>query len=253
MLTGFLLLAATASALQQSPVMHYRITINSTRNVDRSSSGVEAVGGAYSAVAFVTASTTMEAGGRMAHVVIDSARCQGLGLMSMAFDTIVGKQSRGARYDFAVGSRLEVVPRPTIDNTLTTLLGQTALMLFPTIVPDAKAGTAWADSLDTTMGDQSDKNHPIVTRWKVMTVRADTTIAEGDVRGALTSSGRMVGTGLITGTRHLTEVGGRLSTQTSTVSLETLMTAAEGTTGVSRGTGTTSLEIVAIGGARMTP
>ena len=103
------------------------------------------------------------------------------------------------------------------------------------------------------MGEQSDKNHPIVTRWKVMAVRADTTIAEGDVRGALTSSGRMVGTGLITGTRHLTEVGGRLSTQTSTVNLETLMTAAEGTSGVSRGTGTTSLEIVVIGGPKMTP
>ena len=132
MLTGFLLLAATAGALQQSPVTHYRITINSTRNVDRSSSGVEAVGGSYSAVAFVTASTTIEAGNRTAHVVVDSARCQGLGLMSMAFDTIVGKQSRGARFDFPIGSRLEVVPQATINNTLTRLLGQTALMLFPT-------------------------------------------------------------------------------------------------------------------------
>jgi acetyl-CoA carboxylase carboxyltransferase component len=103
------------------------------------------------------------------------------------------------------------------------------------------------------MGEQSDNNHPIITRWRVAKVADDTMVAEGDVRGAITASGRTVGTGLITGTRHMTAVSGMLSMQTSTVNLETLMVAAEGATRVTRGIGTTSLEIVVIPGARVTP
>jgi hypothetical protein len=252
MLTGFLLLATVAGALQQSPVIHYRITLKASRNLDRSSSGEDARGGSYSAVAFVTASVTSEPRGRVGHVVIDSVSCSGVGMMSMAWDSIVGKQSKGTRYDFPIGSRLEVLPVPTISNTLTNTLAQVALMLFPTIDPAATVGASWTDSLDTTMGDQADKNHPIITRWKVATVVADTTVAEGDVRGAMSSSGRIVGTGLITGSRHLTAVGGTLRMQTSTVSQETLM-AGEGANGITRGTGTTTLEIVAITGQRVTP
>lgn len=253
MLTGLLLFAATISAIQQGPAAHYRITLKANRNLDRSGSGEAARGGTYNAVAYVTATTTSEGGKRMGHVVIDSVTCNGTGIMSMAFDTIVGKQSRGARYVFPIGENLEVAPVPSISNTLTNALAQTALMLFPTVERTATIGSVWTDSLDTSsMGESGDKNHPIVTRWKVMAISGDTTVVEGDVRGALTWSGRVIGTGLISGTRHLTAVGGMLRSQKSTVNTETLM-AAEGATAITRGTATTVLEIVAIWPGRMTP
>ena len=79
MLTGILVLMATAGALQQgSPEAHYRITLKASRNVERTTSGEEARGGTYSAVAYVTATTTGEAGGRSGHVVIDSVKNRSL-------------------------------------------------------------------------------------------------------------------------------------------------------------------------------
>lgn len=246
MLTGILVLMATAGALQQgSPEAHYRITLKASRNVERTTSGEEARGGTYSAVAYVTATTTGEAGGRSGHVVIDSVKCSGTGWMSAAYDSVVGQRSRGARYDFRIGSHLEVVPVPSITNTLTNTLAQTALMLFPNIDPEAKAGATWVDSLDTsTMSDTPDRNHPVITRWRVTSAGTDSTIAEGNVRGTLASS-RMVSTGLVTGTRRMTVMSGRLHMQTSTTNQETLMVP-EGATAITTGTATTSLEIVRI-------
>jgi hypothetical protein len=254
MLTGFLMLAATAGALQQpSTPMHYQVTLKASRNVDRTANGDEARGGSYTAVAFVTATVSTEPKGRFGHVVVDSVRCSGTGIMSMAFDTVVGQQSRGARYDFPIGSRQEVLPTPSISNTLTNTLAQVALMLFPTLDSPATVGSTWTDSLDTSpMGDPSDRNHPIITRWKVTSASADTTVVDGDVRGALSSSGRVTGTGLISGTRRMTAVSGVLRLQTSTVMQETMMVAQDATA-VTRGTGSTSLEIVALPLQRMTP
>ena len=253
MLTGILVLAASLSALQQGPAAHYRISLKASRNLDRTASGEDARGGTYTAVAFVSATTTSEGGSRMGHVVVDSVRCSGTGMMSMAFDTIVGTRSRGARYDFPIGSRFEVVPTPSISNVLTNTLAQTALMLFPTMDTKVAAGATWTDSLDTSpMGDPDNKNRPIITRWKVVSVHGDSAVAEGDVRGAVTSTGRVVGTGLISGSRQLTAVGGVLRLQTSTVNQETMMVG-EGATAITRGTATTTLEIMAVWPGRMTP
>lgn len=247
MLTGFLVLVAAAGALQQGPpVAHYRIALKASRNIDRTASGEDAIGGTYSAVAFVTATTSSEAGGRFGHVVIDSVTCSGTGVMSMAYDSIVGRRSRGARYDFPIGSHLQVVPMPTISNTLTNTLAQTALMLFLKIDPDAKVGTTWSDSLDTsTMTDPSAQHRPLITRWKVMAAGADTTVAEGDVRGTISFTGRMISAGLITGTRHMTVDSGMLRMLTSAMSTETLMVP-EGATAITVGTAKTSLEIVMV-------
>jgi hypothetical protein len=246
MLSGFLALLATVSPLQQGPTMHYRITLKASRNIDRTANGEEALSGAYTAVAFVTATTTMESGGRVGHVVIDSVSCKGTGVMAEAYDTIVGRRSRGARYDFPIGLRLEVIPVPTITNTLTNTLAQTALMLFPNVSAGATVGTTWFDSLDTSpMTDPSARNRPIITRWRVTSAVADSTVAEGDVRGTLSSMGRMTSTGLIAGSRHLTVVSGELRLQTSTTNTQTLM-APEGATAITVGTATTTLEIIAI-------
>lgn len=245
MLNGILILAAFAGAMQQQPApMHYRITLKATRGVDRTANGDEAVSGTYMAVAFVTATTTTEAGGRVGHVVIDSVRCSGTGIMSMAYDTIVGTRSRGARYDFPIGSHLESVPLPTIGNTLTNTLAQTAVMLFPNIDPGARTGTTWVDSLDTSpMSDATPKPRPVVTRWRVVSAPGDSLLIEGDVRAAVPTNDRMTSTGLTTGVRHLTVVGGALRMQTSSTSSHTIM-APPGATVITSGSATTTLEIV---------
>ena len=246
MLTGLLALLATTAVLQQPPAeAHYRITLKASRNVDRTSSGEEARGGTYAAVAFVTVTASSEGARRVGHVVVDSVTCSGTGILSMTFDPVLGGQSRGARYDFPVGSHQEVIPTPTISNVLTNTLAQTALMLFPNIEPAAAVGVTWTDSLDTSpMGDPSDKNHPITTRWRVTGKSADSTFAEGDVRGTLSST-RVVSSGVVSGTRRLTVVAGALRMQTSTTNTETLMVP-EGATAITVGTATTTLEIVAI-------
>ncbi|MES1259636.1 MAG: hypothetical protein ABUL71_03505, partial [Gemmatimonadota bacterium] len=182
MLNGFLALAALATMQQQQAPAHYRITLKATRSVDRSANGEEAVSGTYTAVAFVTATTTTEAGGKVGHVVIDSVRCSGTGIMSMAYDTVVGARSRGARYDFPIGEHMAELPIPTIGNTLTNTLAQTAVMLFPNVEAGARTGSTWVDSLDTSpLADAGAKNRPVVTRWKVVSAPADSLILEGDV------------------------------------------------------------------------
>lgn len=247
MLTGFLVLAALAGSTQQSsnPV-HYRVTLKSDRHIDSTAAGEEARGGAYSVVAYMTATMTSDASQRMGHVIVDSVRCSGTGLMSMAFDSVVGPRSRGTRFDFPIGARSSVIPTPSISNSLTNTLAQTALMLFPTMAADLQVGVTWADSLDTSpMSDVPAKSRPIVTRWKVTAAGADTVAAEGDVRGSLTFSGRVLSTGLITGTRHIAVSGGVLRWQSSTTRQETLMVG-DGASTVTAGSGTTTVQIVVV-------
>ena len=248
MLHGLAVLVAIVGTLFQSPEpIHYRVTLKSDRHIDSTQNGDAGRGGTYNAVAFVTATITGTGAARMGHVVVDSVKCTGTGILSMAFDSSVGPRSRGTKYDFAIGSHSEAIPTPSQSNILTNTLGQVALMLFPTVGLGAQVGTAWTDSLDTSpMSDPTDKQHPLLTRWSVIAAGADTLAVDGAVRGALSSSGgQTVSSGVVTGTRHIVVAAGRLRWQASETKQETMM-AGSGARSITLGFGTTTLEIVAI-------
>ena len=203
MLTG-LLAVVMIGLIPRAPIpLHYRVELKSARRIDRSSS--DTAGGDFTAVAFMSATLRDTAGGRIGRVVIDSVTCSGTGLLSMAYDPVVGQRSAGAWYDvMLLTARPEQLPRPSIRNPLTEALAQVALQLFPPVHRRSAAGDAWIDTLDIrTATDRWSESRPAVTRWRVVSNDGAEEAIEGDVTVIVAVSGQVSGTGMIIGKRRM--------------------------------------------------
>lgn len=203
MLTG-LLAVVMIGLVPRTPIpLHYRVELKSARRIDRTPADTS--GGDFTAIAFMSATLRDTAGGQVGRVVIDSVTCSGTGLLSMAYDPVVGRQSAGAWYDVVLlAGRPEQLPRPSIRNPLTEALAQVTLELFPPVHRRSAAGDSWVDTLDIrTATDRWSESRPAVTRWKVVSNDGAEEAIEGDVTVIVAVSGQVSGTGMIVGKRRM--------------------------------------------------
>ena len=245
MLSQLLILTSMFSAQQAQDAEHYRVAFNATRQVERSRPGDTPQVGTYAALAFVSASSRMTSGSRMAHVVVDSVTSSGVGLTAMAYDPQVGRTAKGVTYDFAVSSHLDGLPTPSTMNPVSGSLSQAVAIMMPTRT-EFKKDQTWADTLDATPSPEAlVPESPVVTHWKVIFASADSVVVDGDMAGTISTNGRVLATSVVTGHRRMTLVGGVIKSASMQLNQQMLLLPPGGST-ITTMRGTTSVDIARI-------
>ncbi|MGH7582369.1 MAG: hypothetical protein ACREL5_03980 [Gemmatimonadales bacterium] len=236
------LLSAAVTSLPPSPPLHYRLELKGSLRFEGGAADTAGRNGDASAVVFLTATMRDSAGGRIAHVVIDSATCMGSGVLSMAFDSSVARRSRGAWFDVAlVGGARNETPEASIRNPLTGRVAPALRMLFAPHHPALGPKVAFADTIDVLASSQRWKQRtPTVTRWKVTEYDSAHAVLDGEVSGVATVTGQVLASGLVIGHRTIVlAADGTVQRSVFTTSQQTLL-APQDNSAIYRAVGTTT-------------
>ncbi len=243
----FLVVAAVLQPGVPAPALHYRLELTGTRQYQREHIGTDSasVGGDFTITAFIATTVRDSAGGRIGRLLIDSVRCSGTGLLSMAYDSSVGQASRGVWLDVALDQTDETAPAaPSTRNPVTSTIAQYARAFFVPAHARLSAGGTWADTIDVHISAQNySESGPTITRWKVVSVGPDATDLEATIVRMVAVSGRVSASGMVlgTGTVSLNRSGAvrRASVKTS----QQLLLANDGATEARTGQGSTTATI----------
>lgn len=244
-----LLLAAAAlfHPLTSPTPLHYRLRLAGTRQYEREHAIGDSgsVGGDFTITAFVSTTLRDSAGGRIGHVVIDSVRCGGTGLLSMAYDSSVGGNSGGVWLDVPLDQTDETAPpTPSTRNPVTSAIAQYARAFFAPEHVMLAAGDAWSDTLDLHVNTTNySQSGPTITHWKVVSVGTDGAELEATVAGVVAVSGRVSASGMILGTRTATVALDGVVRRASLKTSQQLLLANEGATEARTGQGSTTATI----------
>jgi hypothetical protein len=247
MLTALLAVVMVGVFPNAPIILHYRVELKAVRRFDRSST--DTTGGEYTATAFVSTTLRDTTGGQIGRVIIDSVTCSGTGLLSMAYDPAVGRNSKGVWYDVVlIKGGAEVLPKPSVRNPLTDAIAQVTLELFPPVNRKPAVGDAWVDTLDIrTATERWTESRPAITRWRVVPATGDEARIEGDLAVVVSVSGQVAGTGMIIGKRMMTVSAAGAIRSATLSTTEQMLAAGQNASEIRALRGTTSATVTLIG------
>jgi hypothetical protein len=243
MLSSLLSVAVLLHPAASPAPLHYRLHVTGMRQYERDD--LSTVGGEFDVMAYVTTTDRDSAGGRIGHVVIDSVRSSGTGLLSMTYDSSVGTASRGVWLDVSLDRRNgDASPVPSTRNPVTGVVAQYARAFFAPEHASLVAGGAWTDTLDVhTITETSSRSGPTITHWKVTALAGDSVELEGTIAGVIAVSGRVSATGVVLGQRTATLSHDGILHQGSLTTTQQMLLANQGATEARSGRGSTTATI----------
>jgi hypothetical protein len=192
------LVAAPPASVAPADSFRYRIVTKSVQEVDASAVGQGSQNVEVSTLGLITVHLTDSAGGKVAHITVDSAHMDGGEMMAM-LDPEMLKVPKGVFFHFFVkDGKVIGDPSPSaMSLPVVNMMGGIAL-LFTNPRPTAKIGDLWTDTtrIDTTtaQGKSSGSN---IAKWKFAGMEANDRVLEADITGTMevdSPMGKMSGT-----------------------------------------------------------
>lgn len=222
MLAGMMMLASiTAVTPPQAPV-RYKIDLKTSQEVDLSAMGGPKQVSDMTASAWVTVTMSDTAGGKLAHLVIDSLVATPTGMMAQQMTDEAIAEAKGAFFHlYVVNGKVSGTPKPSIESPVLGMVQQSLSLLFPGHKMGAKVGDTWSDTTKSdTSNEGGSQTGTTVTEWKVLSLAGDGYVMEGESKGSMTA----------------TQGGGELNIATKMTGTQKVTTSASGPSSVGENT-----------------
>lgn len=161
------LLAAGPRGTDGAP-QRFKIEVKQAQTIDLSAMGQGAQENTIAGIGFVSITMSDTAGGKIAHVVLDSMTIEATGAAAGQFPTFLADSAKGAIWHlYIVNGKIQGEPKPTKESPATAMMQQGIGSLFNPI-KGTKAGDTWADTSNvnnTTEGGST--TGTTVTVWTV--------------------------------------------------------------------------------------
>ncbi|HET9066275.1 MAG TPA: hypothetical protein VFN22_10700 [Gemmatimonadales bacterium] len=148
----------------------YRVDLNMKQAADLSSIGQGMQESSVSATVFMNVAMSDTAGGRIAHVVVDSMRVSGEGALAAQFPQALADSIKGAFiHAYIVNGKPEGAPTYSVEgNPALALATQGLSALFPGVSEKAAGQKSWADTNNTsTVNEAINVTSNQVVTWAV--------------------------------------------------------------------------------------
>lgn len=190
MLAGLMMLASITAVTPQQAPMRYKIDLKTSQEVDLSAMGGPKQASDLTASAWVTVTMSDTAGGKLAHIVVDSLVATPTGMMAQQMSEEAITEAKGAFFHvYVVNGKVSGSPKPSIENPALGMVQQSLSLLFPGHKMGAKIGDTWSDTTKsdatTEAGTQTGTT---VTEWKVLSMDGDGYVMEGESKGTMTAT-----------------------------------------------------------------
>jgi hypothetical protein len=209
MLAAFCVLASLASQ-SQGPV-HYRVEAQTVATVDLSSMGQAPQNQTMTSMALLTTTVRDTAGGKVAHIVIDSITFDGGGAEAqMPPEMLVS--AKGAFFDgYVVNGRFKTPPSSSVKSVPATQVAAGVLLMFPGARSGMKVGDSWTDTVRTdTTTSAGAANGQTTIAWTVQSIdngvitlnaitAATGTVGAGAAQMQIQSNGKQTATSTVAG------------------------------------------------------
>jgi hypothetical protein len=205
------LLAAGPGGTDGAP-QRFKIEVKQTQTIDLSAMNQGTQENGINATGFVTITMSDTAGGKIAHVVLDSMMIEATGGAAGQFPTFLADSARGAIWHlYVVGGKIQGEPKASKESPATALVQQGIGSLFNP-VKGAKVGDTWTDTTNVNnSNEQGSTTGTTITIWTVdglaggvftMTAKATGTLS-GEQQG-----GQMLISGTTTSTAKVVSAAG---------------------------------------------
>jgi hypothetical protein len=223
MVSGMLTLLTLAAGIAgpmtgpDKAAQRYRVDVEITQELDLTAAGQGVQVASVTGTAFLNLSMSDTAGGKLAHVVIDSLTVSATGQLAMAFTQTLADELRGAwLHGYVVDGKLNGPAKPSVEGNAAmgiALAGMNAL--FPGVTSKATAaGASWADTTHSSITNESGtQNTDQVVTWTVRAKNGATMTLTSSGMG--TANADMEGqqiTGTVTSSGDVTSQAGGPST-----------------------------------------
>lgn len=190
MLAGLMMLASIAAVTPQQGPMRYKIDLKTTQEVDLSAMGGPKQESDLTASAWVTVTMSDTAGGKVAHIVVDSLVATPTGMMAQQMSEAAITEAKGAFFHlYVVNGKVSGTPKPSIENAALGMVQQSLSLLFPGHKMGAKIGDSWSDTTKTDAStDAGTQTGTTVTEWKVLSMEGDGYVMQGESTGSMTAT-----------------------------------------------------------------
>jgi len=191
----------------------YRVDLNMKQAADLTSAGMGVQESSLSATIFMNVTMSDTAGGRIAHVVVDSMMTAGEGAFAAQFPQTLADSIKGAFiHAYIVDGKPEGTPTFSVDGNPTLGLATQGLSaLFPGVSAKAAGKKSWADTVNTnTVNESVNVNSNQVVNWTVTGQTGDLLTLAGSGQGTVTGEqgGNQI-SGTVTNTlTAVTPIGG---------------------------------------------
>jgi len=180
------LVAAPPTTLAPADSFRYRIVTKSVQEVDASAVGQGTQNVAVTTTGLITVHLTDSAGGKVAHITVDSADMDGGEMMPM-LDPEMTKVPKGVFFHFFVkDGKILGDPSPSaMSLPVVNMMGGVSL-LFTNPRPTATLGDLWTDTtrVDTTTA-QGKSVATNIAKWKFASMENGGRVLEADITGTM--------------------------------------------------------------------
>jgi hypothetical protein len=205
------LLAAGPGGTDGAP-QRFKIEVKQAQTIDLSAMGQGAQENGINATGFVTITMSDTAGGKIAHVVLDSMTIEASGAAAGQFPAFLADSAKGAIWHlYVVNGKIEGEPKPSKESPATAIMQQGIGSLFNPI-KGAKVGDTWTDTTNVNNNnEQGSTTGTTVTTWTVDAVAGSVFTLTAKATGTLSGEqqgGQMLMSGTTTSTAKIVSAAG---------------------------------------------
>ncbi len=197
------LLAAGPGGPDGAP-QRFKIEVKQAQTVDLTALGQGPQENNVDAIGFVSITMSDTAGGKIAHVVLDSMTLNATGAAAGALPPFLADSAKGAIWHlYIVNGKIEGTPKPSKESQAVAIIQQGIGSLFNPI-KGAKVGDTWTDTTNiNNTNEQGSQTGTTITTWTVdglaggvftLTAKAEGTLSGEQQGGQMLMSGTTTST-----------------------------------------------------------
>lgn len=197
----------------QAP-QRFKMDFSMTQSIDLTPVGQGVMDSEVTGSAFVALTMSDTAGGKLAHLVIDSVLVNATGMLAMQFPTEAMAAARGQFFHaYIVDGKVKGSVNPSLEGSPAMGLAAPALsVLFVGLADGKRIGDAWSDTTRSTPPADGSPglSNESVSEWTVTAVDGGVISMTGTQQGTLAGEpqpGQQL-TGTVTGTAEVTSIPG---------------------------------------------